>query len=196
MNINSYWFFPFQTKKNKTMLEVEEVLINIEKDLLNAEYLQTLGDFLREGKKLKKKLKKKDHHRANAMKSNAVEILSKAFYKSIETKNSTCRSLVTRCYANLSYMAPTNIEEILKDEKIVDYILEGISQDEDYAFKRNSAAAISNFAHREDDVRKLILKKGGFEVLLKELEKKDHEDTPSFPHVLKGIENLLPCGLC
>jgi hypothetical protein len=139
---------------------------------------------------------KKDHHRANAMKCNAVEILSKAFYNSIETKNSKNRSLVTRCYANLSYMAPTNIEEILKDEKIIDYILEGISQDDDYSFKRNSAAAISNFAHREDDIRKLILKKGGFEVLLKELEKKDHEETPSFPHVLKGIENLLPCGLC
>jgi hypothetical protein len=36
------------------MLEVEEILINIEKDLSNTEYLQTLGDFLREGKKIQK----------------------------------------------------------------------------------------------------------------------------------------------
>jgi hypothetical protein len=52
--LNEYKFLlvlSFSNEKNKTMLEVEEVLINIEKDLLNAEYLQTLGDFLREGKK-------------------------------------------------------------------------------------------------------------------------------------------------
>ena len=129
------------------------------------------------------------------MKCRGVEILTKAFYDSIESKNISCRSLITRCFANLSYMAPNNIEEILKDEKIIDFILESIKQDDHYELKRNSIAALSNFSHREDEIRKTIKNKKGFEILLNELlEKKENDDIPVFPHLLKGIENLLPCG--
>eukprot|EP01080_Neovahlkampfia_damariscottae_P005719 gene5719-9539_t len=165
------------------MLEVEEVLIKIEKDTSNPDNIKLLGDLLRE-----------DHHRANTMKCRGVEILSKAFYDSIESKNTTCRSLVTRCYANLSYMAQDNIDQILKDEKIIDLVIESVQQDDNYELKRNAIAAISNFAHKEDEIRKTITKKQGFEILLKELlEKKENNDIPVFPHLLKGVENLLPC---
>lgn len=92
-----------------------------------------LGDLLR-----------KPENRPVVMESGGLKILLPLLFEDVEFALS-CQ--LVRAISNLIFDSPDNIKEIVQHEKIYERISSFIKQEKSLELKRNTIAAVANFAH-------------------------------------------------